>query len=91
MKYIYKNKLDKACFSYDTAYADSKDLAMRTVSDKVLKDSPYEISLIPKYDGYQRELGSMVYKFFDEKIGSDVNVNEVLVQELHKPVNIEFK
>ena len=32
----------------------SKDLARRTVSDKVLKDRTYEIALNPKYNGYQR-------------------------------------
>ena len=36
----------------------------------------------PKYDGYQRRLASMVYKFFDKKTTSGMNVNEV--QELHK-------
>ena len=33
--YIYKNKLDKACFQHDMAYGDFKDLARRTASDKV--------------------------------------------------------
>ena len=33
----------------------------------------------------------MVYKFLDKKIGSGVNVNEVLAQELHKPVIKKFK
>ena len=28
--YIYKNKLDKACFQHDVAYRDFKDLARRT-------------------------------------------------------------
>ena len=28
----------------------------------------------------------MVYKFFDKKTGSYVNVNEVLAQDLHKAV-----
>ena len=28
--FIYKNELDKACFSYDMAYGKSKDLAKRT-------------------------------------------------------------
>ena len=32
--YIYKNKLDKACFQYDMAYGDFKDLKRRT--DKIL-------------------------------------------------------
>ena len=37
LKYIYKNILDKACFVKYTAYPDCKDLAKRTVSDKILK------------------------------------------------------
>ena len=40
-----------------------------------------------KYDGYQRELSAMVYKFFDKKsAGSRVNMcasNEKLAEELH--------
>ena len=31
--YIYKNKLDKACFQHDMAYGDFKDLAKRKASD----------------------------------------------------------
>ena len=31
---------------------------------QVMKDMAYGISINPKYDGYQRELASMVYKFF---------------------------
>ena len=30
--FIYKNKLDKACFQYDMDYGKSKDLAKRTES-----------------------------------------------------------
>ena len=26
LRYIYRNELDKACFQYDTAYGDFKDL-----------------------------------------------------------------
>ena len=33
--YIYKNKLDKACFQHDMAYGDFKDLSKRTTADKV--------------------------------------------------------
>ena len=36
--YIYKNKLNKACFAYDVSYSDSKNLAKRTISDKVFKN-----------------------------------------------------
>ena len=35
-------------------------------SDKVLKDKAFNIAKNPKYDGYQREFASMVYKFFDK-------------------------
>ena len=45
------------------AYVKSKDLAKRTESDKVLTDKAFEIAKNPKYDGYQRGLASMVYKF----------------------------
>ena len=63
--YIYKNELDKVCFQHDMAYGDFKDLALRTASDKILRDKAFNIAKSPKYDGYQRGLASMVYKFFD--------------------------
>ena len=66
-RYIYRNELDKACFQHDPAYADHKDLINRTEADKVLKDKAYDIASNPKYDGYQRGLASMVYRFFDKK------------------------
>ena len=44
LKHIHKNVLDKACFSDDAAYSDSKDLPKRTISDKILKNAVYEIS-----------------------------------------------
>ena len=65
--FIYKNDLDKTCFQHDMAYGKSKYLARRTKSDKVLIDKAFEITSNPKYDGYQRRLVSMVYKFFDKK------------------------
>ena len=42
--YIYKNELDKACFHYDMAYGDFKDLAKRTIADKVLRDKAFKIA-----------------------------------------------
>ena len=66
--YIYRKELHKACFQYDSAYADHKDLINRTKSDKVLRDKAYDIASNPKYDGYQRGLASMVYRFFDKKV-----------------------
>ena len=62
---------------------------------KVLRDKAFDIAKNSKYDGYQRRLASMVYKFFDEKsAGSGVNMhanNEKLAEELHKPIIISFK
>ena len=68
--YIYKNKLDKACFQYDMAYGDFKDLARRTASDKMLRDKAFNIAKTSKYDAYQRGLTSIVYTFFDKKCAS---------------------
>ena len=45
------------------AYGKSKDLLRRTQSDKVLRDKAFTIAIDPKYDGYQRGLASMAYKF----------------------------
>ena len=49
-KYIYKNKLDIACFQHDMAYGDCKDLARRTGSDKTLRGQAFNIPKNPKYD-----------------------------------------
>ena len=65
--YIYKNELDKACFAHNAAYSDSEDLTKRTVADKILRNRAFNIAKDKKYDGYQRGLASMVYKFFDKK------------------------
>ena len=62
--FIYKNELDKACFQHDIAYGKSKDLVKRTQLEKVLRDKAVKIASNPKYDGYQRGLASMVYKYF---------------------------
>ena len=59
--FIYKNDLDKACFQHDMVYGKSNDSAKRTQSDKNLRK--FKIASNPKYDGCQRRLASMVYKF----------------------------
>ena len=56
-------------------YSDSKDLAKRTISDKILKDRADEITRNRNYDGYQRALASMVYKCFDKKKRSGASIN----------------
>ena len=87
-RYIYRNDLDKTCFQHDSTYADHKDLLNGTQSDKVLRDKAYAIASNPKYDGYQRGLACMVYKFFDSKAGSGINTK--LADELHKPIIRKF-
>ena len=37
------------------------------MADKVLHDKAFDIAKNPKFEGYQRGLASMVYKFFDKK------------------------
>ena len=46
------------------AYGKTKDLAKRTHSEKVLRDKAFKIASDLKYNGFQRGLASMVYKFF---------------------------
>ena len=92
---IYRNELDKACFQYDSAYADHKDLINRTKSDKGLRDKAYNIASNPEYDGYKRGLASMVSNFFDKtSTGSGINTTKssysILADELHKTVIKNF-
>ena len=98
-RYIYRNELDKACFQHDSAYADHKDLINRTKSDKVLRDKAYNIASNPEYDGYQRGLANMVYKFFDKKSmgrgfkklkNTTKSSSSILADELHKPIINKF-
>ena len=103
-KHICKNELDKACFQYNTAYGDFKDLAKRPASDKVLRGKVINIAKNPKYDGYQRGIASMVYNFFDKKspsladesaagsgVKKEITQNQQLAEELHKSVIKKFK
>ena len=91
MHYIYGNELDKACFQQNSGYVDHKDLINRTEADKVLRDKAYNIASNPEYDGYQRGLASMVYKFFDKKsMGSGIASSSILADELHKPIIKKF-
>ena len=86
------------------AYGGFKDLATRTASGKVLRDKGFNIAKNPKYDGYQRGLASMVYKFYDKKsaflpdkslsgigVNKDIKPSEQLAKPLHKPIIRKFK
>ena len=68
-----------------------KDLKRRTYADKVLKDKAFKIGSDPKYNGYQRGLASMVYKFFNKKSKGGSILNKQLANELHKPLIRKFK
>ena len=73
----------------------SKDLGKRTQSDKVLRDKAFKIASDPKYNGYQRRLVSMVYKFFDKKSSgggvATIEPNYQLANELHRQINKKFE
>ena len=94
--YIYKNELHKACFQHEMAYGDFKDLPKRRASDKVLRHKVFNTAKNPKYEGYQRGLGSMVYKTVDNKAagsGANMHANKSvlkLAEELHKPIIRKF-
>ena len=47
-----------ASLPYDAVYVDSKDLAERTVSHKVLEDRANEIQLNPLCDGHKKRFAS---------------------------------
>ena len=87
------------------AYGDFKYLAKKTASDKDLIEKAFNIAKNPEYDGHQRGLTSMVYKFFDKKpSGSGVTTlanksaannkikqNQQLAEKVHKPTIRKLK
>ena len=84
--YIYNNDPNRACFQHGMAYGKYKDLTKRTQSGNV-RDKYFMIASNPNYDLYQRELSSMVSKFFDKKSkGSGIKPmsNQQLVNELFR-------
>ena len=73
------------------AYNIFKDLEKRTQSDIVLRNKALKIASNPKYNGYERGLASMVYKFFDKKSKGSGLKNQQLADELHKPIVRKLK
>ena len=71
-------------FSTRFCLCRSKDLINRTKSDKVLRDKAYDIASNPEYDGYQRGLTSMVYKFFDIKATAEPSAKHVMGSGIKK-------
>ena len=66
---------------FSTWYGSSqnKRWVKRTQSDKILKDKAFKIATDPKYDGYQRGLTSMVYKFLIKNPLRIINLVEVVL------------
>ena len=91
MSHIAKNKLDAACFQYDSVYNKYKDSVNRKQSDIVLKNKAFKIAVDPKVNGYQRSLAAMVYKFFNERTKESGIEKKQLSEELHKPIIRNFK
>ena len=64
-----------------------------------MRDKAFKIASDQKYDGYQRRLASMVYKFFDKTtkrsgihfLSSNNQENIQLADELYKPIIRNFK
>ena len=59
-----------------------------------MRNKAFKIASDPKYDGYQRALASMVYKFFDKKssgTSDDAKPNYELANELHRQIIRKFK
>ena len=70
--------------------------ARGTASDKVLRDKAFNIAKKAKYDGYQRDLDSVVYKLFHKKTSGETvtnkNIsNKKLAEELLKPIITKFR
>ena len=87
-RYIHKNELDKACFQHDMAHGDFKDLKRRTTADNVLRDKAFNIAKNLKYDGYQRELASMVYNFLIKRLKAMVSHLQInLLLDLYLKMN----
>ena len=42
-------------------------LTGRTGSGKVLRDPAFKFTSNPEYDGYKRDIASMIFKFFNKK------------------------
>ena len=78
------------------ANGDFNHLPRRTTSDKVLSNKAFSTFKNSKYDGWQRCLTSMVYKFFDEMspgsaIKSEIMLNQQSAKKLCEPIIWKFK
>ena len=63
---IYKNESNKACFAHDAAYSESKNLANRTIPDKILKERVWSINFMTKKQDWEEN--SVINKFKRRKV-----------------------
>ena len=56
-----------------------------------MKSNAFKITSNPRYDGYERVLASMAWKFFEKKSKGSGLENKELANELHKPIIRKFK
>ena len=61
-----------------------------------MSDKTFSIARNSKSDGYQRDVASLVYKFFDKKascsgIKNENKSDQQLAEELHKPITSKLK
>ena len=68
----------------------------RYISNKVLRDKGFNTAKSPKYDGYQRSVASIVYKFLVQKSSGDAAKSEImsklqLPEDLNKPITRKFE
>ena len=99
LSYIYKNLFSKKLVFNTIWYIINLKIQRKEHNQTVLKNKAFKIASNPKYNGYERGLASMVYKFFDKKSkGSGLKENQgrflqnsQLANELHKPIIRKFK
>ena len=90
-RYIYQSQLDKACFQLDMNFGDFKNLNRRTASDKIFYNKSLNIAKNLKYNGYQRRLASMIYKFLARTVKIENISNKELAEKLNKPIIKKLK
>ena len=91
LSHILKIELDAACFQHDSAYAKYKSRLNRKKSDIVLKNKALQIAVNTRINGYLRGLASMVFKCFDKRTKVYGLNNEILAEELCKPIIKNFR
>ena len=83
--FIYKNKLNKACFQHDMAYGKTKDLTKRTHSDKILKDKAFKIASNPKMMVIKEDCLQWFTSFLTKTL---VEVILLMNQIINWPINL---